>query len=353
MTAIWATIGPRTDNDRAIAECLQAGVDAFRFSGSKFTGEVLKEQAARVAAIASDMGVRVDLLLDLPGSKARLTNDGGFELTGLVELDILFGPAPASRSGERGILGLTGADLKPLVTVGDILVIGDGEDALEVTSIAIDRFTARPLTYGTLGRSRGVTIEGKSVRHDSLTSRDSELLAATSNGAFTGVIQSFVESPDQLAEARNLIRESSEQPRALVAKIETPAGIACAEQIARFSDVVLIGRGDLLLTTGPIAFHAAQQQAIDACRNAGVPFVVGTDLLPSLSGRWLPNRSELSFLCSLLESGVDGLLLAMETTIGESPQRTIAMIDNLRRRYARSSVRQIISRRLESNLASS
>jgi pyruvate kinase len=60
---------------------------------------------------------------------------------------------------------------------------------------------------------------------------------------------------------------------------------------------------------------------------------VGTQLLPSLSGSWLPNRSELAHLCHVLEKGADSLLLSTETTVGLQPMRTIAMIDALRSRY--------------------
>jgi pyruvate kinase len=65
-----------------------------------------------------------------------------------------------------------------------------------------------------------------------------------------------------------------------------------------------------------------------------VPVVVGTQLLSGMEHSWLPLRSELTYLCGLLESGVDGLLLTTETTFGRDPLGAASLMADLVRRYA-------------------
>jgi pyruvate kinase len=62
--------------------------------------------------------------------------------------------------------------------------------------------------------------------------------------------------------------------------------------------------------------------------------VVGTQLLSGLEHSWLPLRSELAYLCGIIEAGVDGLLLATETTRGSDPLRAAGLMADLIRRYA-------------------
>jgi pyruvate kinase len=333
MTKIIVTIGPNSESPEDAREIIKQGANSFRFPASKFPAAALAEQAEMVAGLARDAGVELDLLLDLPGSKSRLTNPGGFLLAGIDRLKVNYAPVPANRDAELPEIGISGLDLSGVIDVGDILVLGDGEDALQVERTADDHCITVPLTGSELGRRRGVTVQGKRQGNESLTQTDLDDLAMAAASVFTGVIISFVEDAETVRRARAVMADRSANPPVLIAKIETRTGAETAKEIAEAADAVLLGRGDLLLDCGEIDFYELCKDVIKATQKLGKPIIVGTQLLPSMSGSWLPNRSELAYVSHLIEKGVDGLMLSFETTIGRQPVRTTGLLKSLVARY--------------------
>ncbi|MFF1659159.1 pyruvate kinase [Streptomyces sp. NPDC058255] len=335
MTHIVITLGPSTTTKESIQRVLKAGVDGIRFPASKFSPEELAVRAVEVDAIAREMGCRPDLYLDLPGSKTRFSNDDGFDLRGLPRVRVNFAATPADRDAELPELGLTGAGFSRPLEPGDVMVVGDGEDALRVTEIAADHCVAEPLTSGVLGRKRGVMVRGKMPPVTALTEQDAAALAKLPGTIFSAVILSFVESAATIAQAQKIM-ETAGGGRPLpgiIAKVETRSGVQAVTEIAKAADVVLLGRGDLLLDVGEIDFYDAGKAVLKEAAKTGAPVIVGTQLLNSLSNSWLPHRSELAYVSHLLEKGVDGVLLSTETTVGRQPVRTVELLRELMDRY--------------------
>jgi pyruvate kinase len=339
MTRIVATVGPACSSKEALTDLLTAGVDLFRFTASKTPVAELISLAGTVRLLAADLGREVELLIDLPGAKTRLTNETYLDLAGVGEVMLRFDGGPAEPSGPAPTVGVDGRDADdPLPEIGDIVVIGDGEDALRVVGRDAVSCTTVPLTRGVIGIRRGVRFPGarSAARAGSFTPYDADGLRAVADGPFDAVVLSFAESADLVERARTLLSEAAPRgPRpAVIAKIETTAGTVAAAEIAAVADGILLGRGDLLLDTGVIEFHAACRRVLDAAHAAGCPVLVGTQLLTSLAAGWLPHRSELAHVSALIEEGVAGLMLAEETAGAADPVRAVALLDDLRGVYA-------------------
>jgi pyruvate kinase len=336
MTALLATIGPATRAPETMAALVRLGVSGFRFSASKFGVAELAAQAADARAASRAVGRPVDLLLDLPGSKIRFSNAEILDLGATPVFRIHFGASPQECDPGMPEVGLPHPELGREIAVGDILLVGDGEIALRAVSVSEGCCTVEALTGGLLAPRKGVWLTGKEPRRRPSGSRaDLALLEQLDESAFTGAIVSFVEDAAALAPIRS--RWGHRGGNAIVAKVETRAGVARIADIARNADSVLIGRGDLLLDSGALDFHRLCATAVRECRKLSVPVVVATQLLSGLEHSWLPLRSELAYLCGLLESGIDGLLLATETTSGSDPLRTARLLADLTRRYAAES----------------
>lgn len=337
MPNIIVTFGPSSMEPGVAERLMHAGADAFRFPASKVPVEELARQAAEIAALAEKAGRPQDLLLDLPGAKSRFTNDIEFPLTGIQRIRVDFAPTPSDEHAAVPRLGLSGNDIGHLLEAGDVILVGDGEDALRVDEILDGHCLTTPLTRGMIGRRRGVVISGKVPRATALTDSDAAALRTVPSTVFAAVILSFVESASVVEQARTLMRESGRQdPPAVVAKVETRAGAQAVADIARTADAILLGRGDLLLEAGEVDFYALCRDVIRTAADLSCPVIVGTQLFNSLSDSWLPHRSELAYVSQLWEAGVDGLMLANETTVGVHPVRTVEMLSTLRSRYAPS-----------------
>jgi pyruvate kinase len=344
MTHVVATVGPACSSPEVLGDLLKAGVDVFRFTASKTPVAQLATLAEVVRELAASLGLPVELVLDLPGAKPRLTNDDYLDLTGVTELVLRFDGSPSETSGPVPVLGVSGfGAADPLPQVGDLVVIGDGEDAVRITGQTPGSCTAVPLTTGMIGIRRGLSFPDSrgAGNVQEFTPYDLAGLRAVAGSPFDAVVLSFAESADLVDRARAVLREGVRQgPQpAVVAKIETAAGAAAAGEVARAADGILLGRGDLLLDTGPVEFHAACRRVLDAARTAGRPVLVGTQLLTSLAAGWLPHRSELATVSELLAEGVAGLMLSEETAGAADPIRAVTLLNGLRDRYAPTTVR--------------
>lgn len=344
MSHIVATVGPACSSPEILGELLKAGVDVFRFTASKTPVAQLVTLAGVVRDLAEGLDLPVELILDLPGAKPRLTNDAYLDLAGVTELVLRFDGSPSELTGPVPILGVSGlgsGDVPP--QVGDLVVVGDGEDALRIVGQTAGSCTAVPLTTGVVGIRRGLSFPGARRAGDAqeFTPYDIAGLRAMAGTPFDAVVLSFTESADLVDRARTVLRESAHRGPlpAVVAKIETAAGAAAAGEIARVADGILLGRGDLLLDTGPVEFHAACRRVLDEANTIGCPVLVGTQLLTSLAAGWLPHRSELATVSELLAEGVAGLMFSEETAAATDPVRAVTLLNGLRDRYAPTTVR--------------
>ncbi|MFF0745855.1 pyruvate kinase [Streptomyces sp. NPDC004111] len=332
MTALLATVGPATGDRATMTALIRLGVGGLRFSASKFGPAQLAAQAADALAASRAAGRPVELLLDLPGVKTRFTNTRPLDLAAVRRFRVVHGARPAREGGEVPELGLSAPQWGRRLARGDVLLLGDGEDAARVVSVAADHCVAEPLTGGVLGPRKGVCVQGGGPRGSGAAApADLALLERLAHAPFTGAVVSFAESAADLAPVR--AAWGGRGANAVVAKVETVAGAAAVAEVARAADSVLLGRGDLLLDAGAVEFPGLCAHVVRECARLSVPVVVGTQLLAGLENSWLPHRSELAHLCELLESGVDGLLLATETTIGADPLRTVSLLAELARRY--------------------
>ena len=86
---------------------------------------------------------------------------------------------------------------------------------------------------------------------------------------------SFVQRPEDLDEVRALVGRAG----VLVAKLEKPAAIERLDEIVARSDAVMVARGDLGVEMPPEQVPTIQRQIIRACRAAGKPVIVATQML--------------------------------------------------------------------------
>lgn len=330
MTGIMATIGPSSNNRATIQSFMFAGVRRFRLALSKETPEWINA-CCKLIREASQGLDPVQIFVDIPGTKPRLDNDDFFRL----------------EKGETYSIGLslsnsTTADIKvaslrmvqPL-QVGDVFVIGDGEDALEVTSVRDGIAYSKALTSGTLGKRRGISVLGKADINHVGTPEEFEKLRSINLEEIDGFIVSFVECAATVNRVGSELGKlwTSRTPPVIVAKVETTAACTNIGEIISASNEIMLGRGDLLLSTGPIHFHEAVRTVEVATRSAGIPLIVATELLSSMASRWLPSRSELTEVCRLIEEGTAWFMLSHETAASDRPTEIVNFLSQLIERY--------------------
>ena len=82
-TKIIATLGPATDDEKALEKLLKAGTNVVRLNFSHSEVKKHKQRAESVRACAAKLGLEIGILADLQGPKIRIAcfKHGSINLT--------------------------------------------------------------------------------------------------------------------------------------------------------------------------------------------------------------------------------------------------------------------------------
>jgi pyruvate kinase len=142
---------------------------------------------------------------------------------------------------------------------------------------------------------------------------------------------SFVQSAADMAELRKIVQGRA----ACLAKIEKPAALHDLEAILDLCDGVMIARGDLGVELDPEEVPVAQKQILRAARARGVPAIVATQMLDSMTVNATPTRAEASDVANAVYEGADALMLSAESASGLYPMESVAMMNRIIERIER------------------
>ena len=105
----------------------------------------------------------------------------------------------------------------------------------------------------------------------------------------------------------------------IFAKIENLTGVQALPELLPLVDEVVIARGDLGNAMPLWELPRCQKQLSAACRAAGVPFMVVTQMLDSMCSRAVPTRAEVSDIYNAVLDGAASVMLTGETAAGQYP----------------------------------
>jgi len=320
---IIATLGPATSDLDRIEELFRAGADVFRLNFSHGDQSDHATNIAHIRKVERKVGRPIAILADLQGPKLRV---GRFAAGHVVlqggrnfRLDLL----PRPGDGER--VQLPHPEIMAAAAPGYSLLLDDGRIRLEVVRQTPEYLETRVSVGGRLSDRKGVNLPGAVLPIPALTEKDrSDLAFALDNGVdYIGL--SFVQRPEDVAEARKLVAG-----RALIlSKIEKPQALEQLDEILRLSDAVMVARGDLGVELPPEDVPLVQKRLIRAAHRWGRPVVVATQMMESMTDSPAPTRAEASDVATAVFDGADAVMLSAETATGRYPMETVRMMDRI------------------------
>ena len=102
-----------------------------------------------------------------------------------------------------------------------------------------------------------------------------------------------------------------------MSKLEKPSAVEHLDAIVALSDAVMVARGDLGVEMPPEQVPPVQRQIVRACRHAGKPSIVATQMLESMIQVPTPTRAEASDVASAIYHGADAVMLSAESASGQ------------------------------------
>jgi len=231
----------------------------------------------------------------------------------------------SSKPGDRNRVELPHAELFETVGPGDRLLIDDGKVRLKVLEASDARIVTEVQVGGRVSNHKGVNVPDVLVPIPALTEKDKSDLAFALDQGADWIALSFVQRPEDVAEARELIGDKA----ALLAKIEKPAAIERLDGILELADAVMVARGDLGVELPPEGVPPLQNRIVAAARQLGKPVVVATQMLESMIHSPTPTRAEVSDVATAIYDGADAVMLSAESAAGDYPCEAVEMMDRI------------------------
>jgi pyruvate kinase len=183
---------------------------------------------------------------------------------------------------------------------------------------------------GVISDRKGVNVPDAVVPVPALTDKDRRDLAFALEQHADWIALSFVQRPEDVAEARKLMRgHESGSGTALMAKIEKPAAIDRLEEIIELADGIMVARGDLGVELNPEEVPPLQKHIVAATRRSGKPVVVATQMLESMIESPAPTRAEVSDVANAVYDGADAVMLSAETASGAWPVEAVTIMHRI------------------------
>jgi pyruvate kinase len=196
---------------------------------------------------------------------------------------------------------------------------------LEVEDATAETATAQVLIPGSLSERKGVSVVGAVLPVSALTEKDRRDLDFALSLGVDWVALSFVQRPEDMDEVRELV-----QGRAgVLAKLEKPSAVECLDEIMARSDAIMVARGDLGVEMRPEQVPTIQRRILRACRAAGKPVIVATQMLESMITSPTPTRAEASDVATAVYDGADAVMLSAESAAGKYPVEAVGMMDGI------------------------
>jgi pyruvate kinase len=320
---ILATLGPASRTPEMIEKLYKAGADAFRVNMSHGTQADRAEIIGHIRALEKQMGRPMTILVDLQGPKLRVGTfaDGTVTLKTGQSFQLDLDKTP----GDKRRVCLPHREVFEALEVGARLLLDDGKLVLRVTKMDATTIKTSVEVGGALSNHKGLNVPDVVVPLAALTEKDRSDLAFALDQGVDWIALSFVQRPEDLAEARRLIGGKA----ALLAKIEKPAALDRLEGILEMADAVMVARGDLGVELPPEAVPPAQKRIVEMARWLGKPVVVATQMLESMIKSPTPTRAEVSDVATAIYDGADAVMLSAESAAGDWPEEAVAMMDRI------------------------
>lgn len=328
-TRIVATMGPSSGSEERIRELAQVGVNVFRLNMSHGSPEEHVARLQLIRKVAGELNIPLAVLADLQGPKLRTgyLKDGKpipLEDYAVVEF------TTRTRESAPGIISTKYAELLVALEPGSLVLIDDGKIRLEVLErINENSLKCQVVQGGVLEARKGINVPGTVLPITAMTEKDKEDAALMARAGVDYLALSFVQRAQDIVDLKQYVAGLGLECPPVIAKIEKPQALNEIESILQEADGLMVARGDLGVELRPEEVPVAQKRLVAEANQAQKPVIIATQMLESMIHSVQPSRSDVSDIANAVFDGADALMLSGETSVGEHPVETVAMMSRI------------------------
>ncbi len=314
-TKIICSIGPASNKYEVMKSMIENGMNVARINFTHATESETKNVIDLVHKINKELKTNVGILYDTKGPDFR---------TGNVKEDILLKEGNTIRLVKDDIIGTSEAitvnykDALDRININDIILLEDGLMKLLVVDKDSKGLTCSIVVGGILGSKKGINVPGVNLEMPFISEDDKKdiIYAAHHDGDFLAL--SFVSSKEDILAVKEILKNENSD-MLIISKIESNTALSNLDDIIKYSDGIMVARGDLGVEVPMRELPIIQKQIISKCRKSGKFCIVATEMLASMYTSARPTRAEVTDIANAVLDGTDAVMLSGETTTGKYP----------------------------------
>jgi len=321
-TKIVATISDQRCDIPFLTELYEAGMNVVRIN----TAHQDIQGSLKVMNNIRKVSEHIAILIDTKGPEVRTTvsrdpievkKDDIFSFIGDPDRPTIPGQISVNYSGFVNDL-----------TVGNRILIDDGELAFEVIEKQEDKIFARAENHGWIKSRKSVNLPGVSLNLPSLSEKDKSYIEFAAHHDVTFIAHSFVRRKEDILAIKQILGLNKSKVK-IIAKIENQEGVDNIEEILDHAYGIMVARGDLGIEIPGEQIPVIQRKIINICLKRKRPVIVATQMLHSMIENPRPTRAEISDIANAIYSHTDAIMLSGETAYGKYPVQAVQMMSKV------------------------
>ncbi|GAA0177600.1 pyruvate kinase [Clostridium sediminicola] len=317
-TKMIFTIGPTSESEEVLSKLMEVGMNAARLNFSHGDHAEHLGRVELIRELAKKNKKQIALVLDTKGpeirtgvfSEGKVTLEEGNEFTVVCGEDI---------EGDITRCSVSYRELYKDVKEGSTILIDDGLVGLTVVKVEGTNVLCKVANTGVVGSRKGVNLPGISTNLPALTEKDKgDLIFACKNG-FDMIAASFIRKASDVIAIKKILEQNGAPDIKVISKIENQEGVDNIDKIIKYSDGIMVARGDMGVEIPLDQVPLVQKEIIKKCNQAGKFVITATQMLDSMMRNPRPTRAEASDIANAILDGTDAIMLSGETANGKYP----------------------------------
>ena len=327
-TKIVATLGPSSSESKIIEKMILEGVNVFRINFSHADYNLVKEKIEIIRALDKKLNTSSSILGDLQGPKIRLGKiEEDSEISEGEEYDF-YTDKEFIGNTNKGYVNYN--DFAKDLSKGENILIDDGKLIFKVISSNKKSLVkTKVIQGGPLKSNKGVNLPNTKISMPALTKKDLDDAKFIFNNNFDWIALSFVRSKNDITDLKKLMKKNSNHEIPIIAKIEKPEAIKNIDEIIKFSDGLMVARGDLGIEIPAEEVPLIQKELVNKAKSSKIPIIIATQMMESMIENLSPSRAEVNDVANSVMDGADAVMLSGETSVGNYPIEVVKSMSSI------------------------
>ncbi|MCY6957571.1 pyruvate kinase [Clostridium brassicae] len=316
-TKMIFTIGPTSETEEILTELIKAGMNAARLNFSHGDHEEHGVRIKTIKKLREELNKPIAIVLDTKGPEIRTKDFNG--KVELQEGNTFTIYCEEEVVGDETKCSITYDDLYKDVVPGNTILIDDGLVELTVKEIEGNKIHCKVVNSGVVSSKKGINVPNVSINLPALTEKDKSDLIFGCEQGIDMVAASFIRKAADVLAIRKVLEQNGGNDVQIFSKIENQEGVDNIDEIIKFSDGIMVARGDMGVEIPIEMVPVVQKMIIEKCNKAGKPVITATQMLDSMMRNPRPTRAEASDVANAIFDGTDAVMLSGESANGKYP----------------------------------